>query len=66
MTPLSDRTWPSWEAVGATAYVFSLAIVPPNKEASREDRFQLSGAGWTAEDDALLRSLIGSGKPQVA
>jgi hypothetical protein len=41
-------------------------FVPPNKEASREDRFQLSGAEWTAEDDTLLRSLIGSGKPPRA
>jgi hypothetical protein len=32
-------------------------------EASRNERFQLSGAEWTAEDDALLRSLIGNGKP---
>ena len=39
---------------------------PPNKEAGREDRFQLSGAEWTAEDDALLRLLIGSGKPPRA
>jgi hypothetical protein len=38
-------------------------FVPPHKEASCADRFQLSGAEWTAEDDALLRSLIGSGKP---
>jgi hypothetical protein len=38
-------------------------FAPPTKEAGREDRFQLSGAEWTAEDDALLRSLIGSGKP---
>jgi hypothetical protein len=38
-------------------------FAPPHKEASCEDRFQLSGAEWTAEDDALLRSLIGSGKP---
>jgi len=37
-------------------------FAPPTKEASREERFQLSGAEWTAEDDALLRSLIGSGK----
>ena len=43
-----------------------LRFAPPNKEASREDRFQLSGAEWTAEDDALLRSLIGSGKPPRA
>ena len=41
-------------------------FTPPSKEASREDRFQLSGAEWTAEDDALLRSLIGSGKPPRA
>jgi hypothetical protein len=39
-----------------------LRFVPPNKEVGREERFQLSGAEWTAEDDALLRSLIGSGK----
>ena len=37
-------------------------FAPPAAEAGREDRFQLSGAEWTAEDDALLRSLIGSGK----
>ena len=41
-------------------------FAPPAREASREDRFQLSGAEWTAEDDALLRSLIGSGKPPRA
>jgi hypothetical protein len=41
-------------------------FAPPNREAGREDRFQLSGAEWTAEDDALLRSLIGSGKPPRA
>jgi hypothetical protein len=41
-------------------------FAPPAAEASREDRFQLSGAEWTAEDDALLRSLIGSGKPPRA
>ena len=41
-------------------------FVPPTREASREDRFQLSGAEWTAEDDARLRSLIGSGKPPRA
>ena len=41
-------------------------FVPPGREASREERFQLSGAEWTAEDDALLRSLIGSGKPPRA
>lgn len=41
-------------------------FAPPTKEASREDRFQMSGAEWTAEDDALLRSLIGSGKPPRA
>jgi hypothetical protein len=41
-------------------------FAPPSKEAGREDRFQLSGAEWTAEDDALLRSLIGSGKPPRA
>jgi hypothetical protein len=38
----------------------------PAREASREERFQLSGAEWTSEDDALLRSLIGSGKPPRA
>ncbi|WOH47659.1 hypothetical protein [Bradyrhizobium sp. sBnM-33] len=38
----------------------------PAKETGCEDRFQLSGAEWTAEDDALLRSLIGSGKPPRA
>jgi len=26
----------------------------------------MSGAEWTAEDDALLRSLIGGGKPPRA
>jgi hypothetical protein len=41
-------------------------FAPPNQEAGREERFQLSGAEWTAEDDALLRSLIGSGKPPRA
>jgi hypothetical protein len=41
-------------------------FAPPNKEAGREERFQLSGAEWTAEDDALLRALIGSGKPPRA
>lgn len=41
-------------------------FAPPTKEASREDRFQMSGAEWTAEDDALLRSLIASGKPPRA
>ncbi|KRR03008.1 hypothetical protein CQ10_18510 [Bradyrhizobium valentinum] len=41
-------------------------FAPPAKEANCEDRFQLSGAEWTAEDDALLRSLIGSGKPPRA
>ena len=38
-------------------------FAPPGREPTREDRFQLSGAEWTAEEDALLRSLIGSGKP---
>jgi hypothetical protein len=41
-------------------------FAPPTKEAGREDRFQLSGAEWTAEDDTLLRSLIGNGKPPRA
>jgi hypothetical protein len=41
-------------------------FAPPAVEASREERFQMSGAEWTAEDDALLRSLIGSGKPPRA
>jgi len=41
-------------------------FAPPSQEAGREERFQLSGAEWTAEDDALLRSLIGSGKPPRA
>jgi hypothetical protein len=41
-------------------------FAPPTREASREDRFQLSGAEWTAEDDALLRSLVGAGKPPRA
>ena len=36
------------------------------KETGREERFQLSGAEWTAEDDALLRVLIASGKPPRA
>jgi hypothetical protein len=31
-----------------------------------EECFQLSGAEWTAEDDTLLRMLIGSGKPPRA
>ena len=43
-----------------------LRFAPPNREAGREKRFQLSGAEWTAEDDGLLRSLIGSGKPPRA
>ncbi|KRR18568.1 hypothetical protein CQ14_24560 [Bradyrhizobium lablabi] len=38
----------------------------PAREANREERFQLSGAEWTTDDDALLRSLIGSGKPPRA
>jgi len=38
----------------------------PTREAGREERFQLSGAEWTSEDDALLRLLIGSGKPPRA
>ena len=38
----------------------------PAQEAGREERFQLSGAEWTAEDDALLRVLIGNGKPPRA
>jgi hypothetical protein len=41
-------------------------FAPPAREASREERFQLSGAEWTAEDDALLRLLIDSGKPPRA
>jgi hypothetical protein len=41
-------------------------FAPPATEASREDRFQLSGAEWTSADDTLLRSLIGSGKPPRA
>ncbi|XSC46838.1 hypothetical protein ACF1BQ_014925 [Bradyrhizobium sp. RDT10] len=41
-------------------------FAPPSQEASREERFQMSGAEWTAEDDALLRSLIDSGKPPRA
>ncbi|ANW02218.1 hypothetical protein [Bradyrhizobium icense] len=41
-------------------------FAPPTKETVREERFQLSGAEWTAEDDALLRSLIGGGKPPRA
>lgn len=38
-------------------------FAPPAKETGREERFQLSGAEWTAEDDALLRMLIASGRP---
>lgn len=41
-------------------------FAPPVKDAIREDRFQLSGAEWTAEDDDVLRSLIGGGKPPRA
>jgi hypothetical protein len=41
-------------------------FAPPDTEPSREDRFQLSGAEWTAEEDTLLRSLIGIGKPPRA
>ena len=41
-------------------------FAPQSRETGREDRFQLSGAEWTAEDDALLRLLIGSGKPPRA
>ena len=41
-------------------------FAPSIKEASRDDRFQLSGAEWMAEDDALLRSLVGAGKPPRA
>jgi hypothetical protein len=41
-------------------------FAPPAKQTNREDRFQLSGAEWTADDDALLRVLIGSGKPPRA
>lgn len=41
-------------------------FAPPTVEASHEERFQLSGAEWTAEEDALLRVLIGSGKPPRA
>jgi hypothetical protein len=41
-------------------------FAPPPKETGREERFQLSGAEWTAEDDARLRVLIGSGKPPRA
>jgi hypothetical protein len=37
-------------------------FAPPRRETGREERFQLSGAEWTAEDDALLRVLIDSGK----
>jgi hypothetical protein len=40
-------------------------FAPPSREAN-QDRFQLSGAEWTAEDDALLHSLIGNGKPPRA
>ena len=41
-------------------------FAPAAAGTSRDDRFQLSGAEWTAEDDALLRLLIGSGKPPRA
>ena len=41
-------------------------FAPLAREKGREERFQLSGAEWTAEDDALLRTLIGSGKPPRA
>ncbi|WFU13663.1 hypothetical protein [Bradyrhizobium sp. CB3481] len=37
-------------------------FAPLRKKTGREERFQLSGAEWTAEDDALLRVLIDSGK----
>jgi hypothetical protein len=37
-------------------------FAPPGRGPDRDDRFQLSGAEWTAEEDALLLSLIGSGK----
>ena len=67
-------------AAGAIVYALSLATAPlvvdrpvtqwvsktVGRKAGREDRFQLSGAEWTAEDDALLRSLIGGGKPPRA
>jgi len=68
-------------AAGAIVYALSLATAPSvvdrpvttqwvsktvGRKAGREDRFQLSGAEWTAEDDALLRSLIGGGKPPRA
>jgi hypothetical protein len=43
-----------------------MRFAPPTAETSREERFQLSGAEWTAEEDALLRVLIGSGKPPRA
>jgi hypothetical protein len=41
-------------------------FAPPAREPDREERFQLSGAEWTTEDDALLRVLIDSGKPPRA
>ncbi|WOH62935.1 hypothetical protein [Bradyrhizobium sp. BWA-3-5] len=41
-------------------------FAPLAEETVRDERFQLSGAEWTAEDDALLRVLIGSGKPPRA
>ena len=41
-------------------------FAPTAKETGREERFQLSGAEWTAEDDVLLRALIGRGKPPRA
>jgi len=40
-----------------------LRFAPPNREAGREERFQLSGAEWTAEDDALLLFFIGIRRP---
>jgi hypothetical protein len=61
--------------VGGAAVVLWIAFVmifqetlgwtrfaPPGRGPDRDDRFQLSGAEWTAEEDALLLSLIGSGK----
>jgi hypothetical protein len=41
-------------------------FAPPVPQAVREKRFQLGGAEWTADDDALLRSFVGSGKPPHA
>jgi hypothetical protein len=36
-------------------------FAPATKVDGRDHRFQLSGADWTAEDDAALRTFIGEG-----